>query len=57
METAARSGRVTRLARWLPRPLLEMLDAWSYGVAVRRAERRRIAAAIRRGRVRQSPAT
>jgi hypothetical protein len=57
METAARSGRVARLARWLPRPLLEMLDAWSYGVAVRRAERRRIAAAIRRGRVRQSPAT
>jgi hypothetical protein len=31
-----------------------MLDAWSYGIAVRRAERRRIAAAIRRGRLRRS---
>jgi hypothetical protein len=57
MGTTASTGRLTQFVRRLPRPVLEMLDAWSYGVAVRRAERRRIAAAIRRGRLRQSAAT
>jgi hypothetical protein len=57
MGTTARPGRLTQLVRRLPRPVLEMLDAWSYRVAVRRAERRRIAAALRRGRLRQSAAT
>jgi hypothetical protein len=32
----------------LPRPLVSMLDAWSYGVARRKAERRRAAAAMKR---------
>jgi hypothetical protein len=57
MGTTARASRLAQLVRKLPAPVLEMLDAWSYGVAVRRAERRRIAAAIRRGRLRQSAAT
>jgi len=57
MGTTARPGRLTQLVLRLPRPVLEMLDAWSYRVAVRRAERRRIAAALRRGRLRQSAAT
>jgi len=57
MGTIVRPGRLTQLVRRLPQPVLEMLDAWSYGVAVRRAERRRIAAALRRGRLRQSAVT
>jgi hypothetical protein len=57
MGTPASPSRLAQLVRRLPRPLLEMLDAWSYGVAVRRAERRRIAAAIRRGRMRQTAPT
>jgi hypothetical protein len=57
MGTIVKGGQLTQLVRRLPRPVLEMLDAWSYRVAVRRAERRRIAAALRRGRLRQSAAT
>jgi hypothetical protein len=57
MGTTASAGRMAQLVRRLPRPLLDMLDAWSYGVAVRRAERRRIAAAIRRVRMRQTAPT
>jgi hypothetical protein len=57
MGTTPRTSRLAQLVRKLPAPVLGMLDAWSYGVAVRRAERRRIAAAIRRGRLRQSAAT
>jgi hypothetical protein len=54
MGTTVPASRLTQWARSLPGPVLRMLDAWSYGIAVRRAERRRIAAAIRRGRLRPS---
>jgi hypothetical protein len=54
MGTTVPASRLAQWVRRLPRPVLRMLDAWSYGIAVRRAERRRIAAAIRRGRLRRS---
>jgi hypothetical protein len=57
MGATASASRLAQLVRRLPRPVVEMLDAWSYGIALRRAERRRIAAALRRGRMRQSTAT
>jgi len=57
MATTAQPGRLTQLVRRLPKPVLEVLDAWSYRVAVRRAERRRIAAALRRGGLRHTATT
>jgi hypothetical protein len=44
MGATASASRLAQLVRRLPRPVVEMLDAWSYGIALRRAERRRIAA-------------
>lgn len=35
-----RTTRLGALLQWLPAPLLSLLDAWSYGVAQRRARER-----------------
>ena len=41
MTTMARPSLVSQLLHLMPQRLIAALDAWSYGVAKRRAERRR----------------
>jgi hypothetical protein len=45
-----RSNLLAQVLRHLPARLLRALDAWSYRVALRRAERRRLAEKARKGR-------
>lgn len=44
MTTLVRTSWVTQVLRLVPSRVLAALDAWSYSVALKRAEQRRIAA-------------
>lgn len=44
---ADQSSWLSRILARIPAPLLKALDAWSYRVALRHAERRRLAQAAR----------
>jgi hypothetical protein len=44
MSAIAHSGWLFAMLRRLPASWLAALDAWSYGIALRRRERRRLAA-------------
>lgn len=50
MATIARTHWLTQVLRLMPGRLLSALDAWSYRVARRRAERRRLAISARQAR-------
>jgi hypothetical protein len=50
MATLARPHFMTQVLRLMPERLLTALDAWSYRVARRRAERRRLAISARQAR-------
>ncbi len=50
MTTMARPTLVSQMLHLMPQRLIAALDAWSYGVAKRRAERRRRAMGAREAR-------
>ncbi len=50
MVAVTRTGWLTAVLRRLPAPLLGKLDAWSYRIAMQRAQRRR-AAGLRRAQL------
>lgn len=50
MATLARTSLLTQVLHLMPERLHAALDAWSYGVARRRAERRRLAYSARQAR-------
>jgi hypothetical protein len=50
MTTLARPHLMAQVLRLMPDRLLRALDAWSYRVARRRAERRRLAISARQAR-------
>lgn len=50
MAAVAHTSWLTRALRRLPAPLLAKLDAWSYRIALQRAQRRR-AAGVRRAQL------
>ena len=50
MTTIARTHWLTQVLRLIPDRLRTALDAWSYDVARRRAERRRLAMSVRQAR-------
>lgn len=48
MAMLARTTWLSQILRLMPSRVLKALDAWSYRVALKRAERRRIAATVRK---------
>lgn len=48
MTTRVHTSRVSRVLGLVPARVLAALDAWSYRVALRRAERRRLGTTARR---------
>lgn len=50
MTTFVQTSWVTQVLRLMPSRVLTALDAWSYRVALKRAERRRLAESARKGR-------
>jgi hypothetical protein len=50
MTTLARTHWLTQVLRLMPDRLIKVLDAWSYRVARRHAERRRLAMSARQAR-------
>lgn len=50
MTTLARTHWLTQVLHLMPQRVLAALDAWSYRVARRRAERRRLAMSARQAR-------
>lgn len=54
MTTLARTTWITQILRLVPPRVLVALDAWSYRVALKRAERRRLAATARKPVARQA---
>lgn len=50
MTKAVRTSWLTKVLGLVPAPVLAALDAWSYRVALKHAERRRLAAKRKSGR-------
>jgi hypothetical protein len=50
MNTVARPGLLIQVLHLLPARALKALDAWSYHMALKRAERRRLATSARKAR-------
>jgi hypothetical protein len=53
MATFAHPSLLNQVLRLIPGRMLAALDAWSYRVAVKRAERRRMAAQARKAKTRR----